>query len=193
MSRRRSSQSTGRRAPGRDGQGRRGRCRVVQHRPGDVRPGGQGDRAGLPARDRPGPARHAGRVEVRRPGGAAGCAQRAVGRGVGDRRLHPAQPREDARRPRDRRRQPDRRHPAGHLQRRPVPAGRRARAVLPARPVELGVLLDRRQRLDQLRRPLLRQVRRHHRLRARARGRDGRRRDPADRPSHRQRVSPGTT
>ena len=128
--------------------------------------------------------RVASRYDV--PGRAARCPQRPVRRRQRHRRLHPAQPREDEPGPRDRRRQPDRRHPARHLQRRPVPRGRRAGTVLSARPVELGVLLDRRQHLDQLRRPVLRQVRRHDRLRARPRGRAGRRRDPAHRSSHGQ-------
>ena len=50
------------------------------------------------------------------------------------------------------------------------------RAVLPAGPVQLRLVHDRRQPLHQRRRPVLREVRRHHRLRARPGGRARRRR-----------------
>ena len=52
---------------------------------------------------------------------------------------------------------------------------RRSRAVVPARPFELRDLLHRRQRRNERRRALLRQVRRDHRPRARDRGRARRR------------------
>ena len=61
----------------------------------------------------------------------------------------------------------------GRLQRDVLPGGRRARAVLSAGPVELGVLLHRRESGDQLRRAVLRQVRRDDRLCARPRSRVG--------------------
>ena len=46
-------------------------------------------------------------------------------------------------------------------------AGRERRSLVPAGPLVVRDLLDRRQRRDQRRRPVLREVRRHHRLRAR--------------------------
>ena len=56
-------------------------------------------------------------------------------------------------------------------------AAARARPLVPARPVVVRDLLDRRQRRHQRRRAVLREVRRHHRLRPRARRR-ARRRHP---------------
>ena len=56
-------------------------------------------------------------------------------------------------------------------QRRPVARGRRRRAVLPAGPVLVGAVDDRRQPRHQRRRAVLREVRRHGRLRPRPRGR----------------------
>ena len=59
-----------------------------------------------------------------------------------------------------------------------------ARPLVSARPGELQDLDDRRQRRDERRRHLLREVRRHPRLRARHDGRARRRRDRAPRPPH---------
>ena len=92
----------------------------------------------------------------------------------------------------------------GRAQRRGEAGRRRARPLVPARPVVVRDLLDRRQRRHQRRRPVLREVRRHHRLRARpdrrARRRDrgrarraaaqGRRRAVADQALRRQRGHP---
>ena len=58
--------------------------------------------------------------------------------------------------------------------------------LLPARPRELGVLHHRRQRRHQRRRPVLREVRRHRRLRPRPPGGAPRRRGDPHRPPHRQ-------
>ncbi len=58
-----------------------------------------------------------------------------------------------------------------------LPRGGRARPALPARPELVGVVHDRRQRGDQRRRHVLREVRRHRRVRARPGGRPRRRRD----------------
>ena len=73
---------------------------------------------------------------------------------------------------------PRRRRRAGCVQRRGQ-AGRRRRArpLVPAGPVVVRDLLDRRQHRDQRRRPVLREVRRDHRLRPRPR-RGARRRHP---------------
>ena len=56
----------------------------------------------------------------------------------------------------------------GRAQRRGQAGRRRPRALVPARPVVVRDLLDRRQRRHQRRRAVLREVRRHQRLRARA-------------------------
>lgn len=108
-------------------------------------------------------------------GGAAPGARGAPGRRVGTlrrlerrRRRHRPVAGADAR-DRGRHLVPGRRGRAGCAQRRGQGGVRRARPVVPARPVVVRDLLDRRQRRDQRRRPVLRQVRRHHRLRARAR------------------------
>ncbi len=61
-------------------------------------------------------------------------------------------------------------HPAGPAQRRGQAGRGRAWAVVSARPVLVRDVLDRRQRGDQCRRAVLRQVRRHDRLRARYAG-----------------------
>ena len=62
--------------------------------------------------------------------------------------------------------------PAGRGQRRPSRGGGRARTVVPTRPRELAVVHARRQRRHERRRRVLRQVRRHPRVRARTRGGD---------------------
>ena len=74
-------------------------------------------------------------------------------------------------------------HPAGRVQRRGQGRGRRSRAVVSARPVLVRDLLDRRQRGDERGRAVLRQVRRHHRLRAGHGGRARRRHRAAPRRS----------
>ena len=63
---------------------------------------------------------------------------------------------------------PARRRPAGRGEQDAARRRRRVRAVLSAGPLQLRLVHDRRQPVDQLRRPVLREVRRHHRLRARA-------------------------
>ena len=74
----------------------------------------------------------------------------------------------------------------GHPQRR-AEGGRRGRGPLvPARPVVVRDLLDRREPGHQRRRAVLREVRRHHRLRARHRGGAGRRSGGAPRWPHDQ-------
>ena len=89
---------------------------------------------------------------------------------------------------------PARRRPARRGEQDAARRRRRARAVLSAGPVQLRLVHDRRQPLHQLRRAVLRQVRRHHRLRARPGGRARRRAGAAHRPAHgqgRRRLRPG--
>ena len=87
---------------------------------------------------------------------------------------HRAQPRADAR-GHDRRTHPRRRGPARRAERRGEASRCRRGTVVPAGSVLVRDVLDRRQRRHQRRRPVLRQVRRDHRLRARHAGRSGRR------------------
>ncbi len=67
-----------------------------------------------------------------------------------------------------------------------LPRGERTRALLPARPLQLGGVLHRREHRHRLRRPVLRQVRRHRRVRPRPGRRPRRRAAADDRPAHRQ-------
>ncbi len=97
-----------------------------------------------------------------------GGGQRAVGWLERTGRRHRGLPRADAF-DRDRRRLPGRCRRARRLQRRGQAGCCRARPVVPARPVVVRDLLDRRQHRDQRRWALLREVRRDHRLRARPR------------------------
>ena len=113
-------------------------------------------------------------AEHRRAGRAARRRERPVGRVDGGRRRHRGLPRADAR-GRDRPGLPGRRRPARSLQRRGEGRGGEGGAVVPARPVVVRDLLDRRQHRHQRRWPVLREVRRHDRLRPRARRRAGRR------------------
>ena len=106
-----------------------------------------------------------------RPGRHPRCGHRTVRRCERRRRLRGAQHRADARDRRDRRRRAARRRAARGGQRRPARRRRRARALVPAGPGERPVVDDRRQRRHQRGRTLLREVRRHPRLRARAGGR----------------------
>ena len=82
--------------------------------------------------------------------------------------------REDARHHR-RPRHPHRRRPTRTAQRRGQEGGRRARALVSAGPVVVRDLQHRRQHRHQRRRAVLREVRRHHRLRAGPAGGAGRR------------------
>ena len=142
------------------------------------------------------PRRHRGHPAGRRPGrddraraGDPALGQRArhprraPGRGLGPerrsarrRRRHRALDRADAGH-RDRHRQPGRRRRARRPQRRGQAGRRRRGPLVPAGPQLVRDLLDRRQHRDQRRGPVLREVRRHHRLRARPRRR-ARRRHP---------------
>ena len=134
-------------------------------------------RRGAADRDRPG--RRAGPAlrRVRRPDRAARRRIRALGR---RRRASRARSRSRSR-AMDRILEIDAPNlcvvdPARRHQRPPQGGGRRARAVLRARPGELRDVLDRRQPRHQRRRAVLREVRRDPRLGPRARGRHGRRR-----------------
>ena len=113
-----------------------------------------------------------------RAGRAARGRQRPVRRLVGRRRRDRGQPGADAGH-RDRHRVPGRGRGAGCVQRRGEGGRGRARPVVPARPVVVRDLLDRRQRRHQRGRAVLREVRRDHRLRPRPR-RGARRRHPGD-------------
>ncbi len=123
---------------------------------------------------------------ARRRRRAAGRPVRAVRRCQRRRGRHRALAGPDGPRPRDRRGRAARGRAARRRQRGAVPGGAGARAVLPAGPVELGLVDDRRQRRDQRRRAVLREVRRHRRLRARAGGGARRRHRGAHRAAHRQ-------
>ena len=87
---------------------------------------------------------------------------------------------------------PGRGRRAGRVQRRGQGGRGRARPVVPARPVVVRDLLDRRQRRHQRRRPVLREVRRDHRLRARARRGAGRRHAGDRSAGSGSRTSPGS-
>ena len=133
-----------------------------------------------PGRGRPGPGRRAGpgRGALGRTAPGAGRAARRGQRTVRGiecgRRRNRAQPRTDAR-GRDRPGLPGRGRRAGCVQRRGQGGCRRARTVVPARPVVVRDLLHRRQRGHQRRGAVLREVRRDHRLRPRPRHRACRR------------------
>ena len=107
-------------------------------------------------------------------GGAPRSRQRAVGRGDGAGRRDRAVDGEDARHHR-RPGHPHRGVPARAVQRRGEEGRRRTRAVVSARSVVVRDLQHRRQHRHQRRRAVLREVRRHHRLRAGHAGGAGRR------------------
>ena len=129
--------------------------------------------------------------------GAGGAARRRIGAGRRQqrrRRRHHAGHDPDGRRPRGRAGRPARRRPAGRGEQGAAGRRRRLRAVLSAGPLQLRLVHDRRQPRPELRRPVLRQVRRHHRLRARPGGGPRRRAGAAHRPAHgqgRRRLRPG--
>ncbi len=162
------------RDPGRPAGHRPRRGRLAVPRRGRVGPGrcGRGGAAG--AHRGRGRAR---RARLRRPRGARRAPRRRhrpVRRRQRRRRLRRARPVPDERGPRDRPRQPDRGRRAGHRQRRPQGGRRRARPLVPARPGQRALVDHRRQRRHQRRRPVLREVRRDPRLRARPAGGHGR-------------------
>lgn len=147
-----------------------------------------------PAPDRrAGAARHAHRDRTacprrppRRPYGPVRRCQRLRG-------LHRALPGEDGPDPGGQRRRPDRRRRARCGQRRPLARRRRTGPVLPARPLQLGTVHHRRQHRHRVRRPVLRQVRGHRRIRPRPRRGPRRRAAAAHRLYAPPRASPGTT
>ena len=108
-----------------------------------------------------------------------GAGHEPVRRLVGRQRRHRAVAGADARH-RDRHHHPGRGGRTRSVQRRGQGGGGRARALVSPGPVVVRDLLDRRQRRHQRGRSVLRQVRRHHRLRARTGRGAGRRR--ADHP-----------
>ena len=135
----------------------------------------------------------------RHPGGPARGGHRPVRRRQRRRRLPHPRPVQDEPDPGDRPGQHDRGGPAGRRQRRPEGGGGRARPLVSARPGQRALVDHRRQRRHQRRRPVLPEIRRDPRLRARPAGRRGRpggrlRYGGAARPPHHQgrgRLRPG--
>ncbi len=112
------------------------------------------------------------------PRRAPRCGHRTVRRVDRPGRRHRAVDRTDARY-HDRHHHTCRDSPARRPQRGSKGQRRRTRPLVSAGPIILRDLQHRRQHRDQRRRAVLRQVRRHHRLRARDARRPGRRHDPA--------------
>ena len=151
------------------------RSRVLSPRRDRVPGRGPAGRRGAPVLDRgrgrtpsPGVALRGGRRPARRRDRPVRWRRRHRGRA--DDRAHP-----DEQDPRDRSGEPLRRHPAGRHQHRPQGRGRGRGAVLRPGPGELRDLFDRRQPRHERRRAVLREVRADAGLRARPRGRAGRR------------------
>ncbi len=143
-------------------------------------------RRGAADRHRAGAGRGAGVRGRRGADRAARRGQRPVRGGQRGRRVRGAGDHEDERDRGDRRGQPARRRRARRGQPRPARRRGEERPVLPAGPVELRLVHDRRQPVHERGRAVLREVRRDHGLRARPRGRAGRRRAAQDRSPDRE-------